>query len=74
MAVARQVVTIHDAIPLDHPEWFTWQFAKWYGALLPMLMRRVRRVITVSQFSRLRLPRARWRAGGQDYGDPFGGG
>ena len=48
-------MTIHDAIPLDHPEWFTWRFAKWYGALLPALARRVRHVITVSEYSRCRL-------------------
>ena len=55
LAVARQVVTIHDAATLDHPEWFEGKFARWYRFMLPRLMRTARRVITVSEFSRRRL-------------------
>ena len=55
LRVRRQVVTIHDASTLDHPEWFARKFALWYRFLLPRLARRVRRVITVSEFSRGRL-------------------
>jgi glycosyltransferase involved in cell wall biosynthesis len=54
-SVSRQVVTVHDAAPLDHPEWFDRKFASWYRFLLPRLLRSVRRVITVSDFSRRRL-------------------
>jgi glycosyltransferase involved in cell wall biosynthesis len=55
LAVANQVVTIHDASTLDHPEWFSKKFARWYRFLLPRLARRVKKVITVSEFSRQRL-------------------
>jgi len=55
LAVSNQVVTIHDASTLDHPEWFSKKFAVWYRFLLPRLARRVRKVITVSEFSRQRL-------------------
>jgi glycosyltransferase involved in cell wall biosynthesis len=55
LATERQVTTIHDAISLDHPEWFDWKFGAWYRALLPRLMLRVRRILTVSNFSRDRL-------------------
>ena len=55
LAVSRQVVTVHDAAPLDHPEWFERKFALWYSALLPRLIRRVRAVITVSHFSKDRI-------------------
>jgi glycosyltransferase involved in cell wall biosynthesis len=55
LAVGRQVVTIHDASTLDHPEWFACQFAAWYGFLLPRLCRKVRAIITVSHFSKVRL-------------------
>jgi glycosyltransferase involved in cell wall biosynthesis len=55
LAVRDQVVTIHDASTLDHPEWFARKFAVWYRFLLPRLARRVRKVITVSEFSRQRL-------------------
>ena len=51
----RQVVTLHDLAPLDHPEWFRPWFASWYRWLLPRLACRVRRVLTVSDFSRGRI-------------------
>lgn len=54
-ALRRQVVTIHDASPLDHPEWFSPPFAAWYRFLLPRLMQVARQVITGSEFSRERL-------------------
>lgn len=51
----RHIVTIHDASTLDHPEWFTPAFSKWYRILLPALMRRAVYIITDSQFSKNRL-------------------
>lgn len=51
----RHVVTIHDASILDHPEWFSAHFARWYGFLLPELAKRAARLLTVSEFSRQRL-------------------
>lgn len=55
VAVANQVVTIHDAAVLDHPEWFTPAFRRIYGALWPLLAWRVRRLVTVSHYSQARL-------------------
>src|SRR6267154_3859549 len=55
LAVERQVLTIHDVAPLDHPEWFESKFATWYGWMIPALARRVRCLITVSEFSKRRL-------------------
>jgi glycosyltransferase involved in cell wall biosynthesis len=57
LAYGNQVVTIHDASTLAHPEWFSGAFAQWYRFLLPRLARRVRKVITVSEFSRRELVR-----------------
>jgi glycosyltransferase involved in cell wall biosynthesis len=57
LSYRNQVVTIHDASALDHPEWFSGKFARWYRFLLPRLARRVRKVITVSEFSRRELVR-----------------
>ena len=34
----RQVVTIHDITPLEHPEWLNPRFAKWYQFLIPRLV------------------------------------
>lgn len=55
LAVGKQVVTIHDCAVFDAPQGFTSAFAWWYRKLLPRLARRVRRVLTVSEFSRQRL-------------------
>jgi glycosyltransferase involved in cell wall biosynthesis len=55
LAVRRQVLTVHDLAPLDHPDGFAPSFTLWYRLLLPRLVRRVRRVVTVSRFSRARL-------------------
>jgi glycosyltransferase involved in cell wall biosynthesis len=57
IGVSRQVLTVHDAASLDHPEWFERKFALWYAAMLPRLIRRVRAIITVSQFSKERIIR-----------------
>lgn len=55
LAVSRQVVTIHDVVPIDHPEWLNARFAAWYRFLTPKLARRVARVITDSEFTKSRL-------------------
>jgi glycosyltransferase involved in cell wall biosynthesis len=57
ITVSRQVLTVHDASSLDHPEWFDRKFALWYAALLPRLIRKVRAIITVSDFSKERIIR-----------------
>ena len=55
IGVGRQVLTVHDAASLDHPEWFERKFALWYAAMLPRLIRKVRAIITVSHFSKQRI-------------------
>ncbi|MGA6973327.1 MAG: glycosyltransferase family 1 protein [Candidatus Binatus sp.] len=55
LRIENQVLTIHDIASIEHPEWFQPAFAKWYQWLTPELIKRVRRVITVSKFSRQRL-------------------
>lgn len=55
IAVADQVVTIHDISPLDQPAGFTFPFRTWYRILLPLLARRARLVIADSEFSRKRI-------------------
>ena len=51
----KQVVTIHDASFLDHPEWFSKKFGFFYRVMLPFLAKRCRHIITDSQFSKKRL-------------------
>jgi glycosyltransferase involved in cell wall biosynthesis len=55
LTVERQVLTVHDVATLDHPEWFEPKFAKWYGLIIPALARRVRCLITASEFSKQRI-------------------
>lgn len=58
LACSRQVLTLHDIIPHDLPEVVRFSSGAaraWYEFLLPRLVRRVRRVITVSAFSKERI-------------------
>jgi glycosyltransferase involved in cell wall biosynthesis len=50
-ASRRAVLVLHDAAALRHPGWYSPAYAAWQRALLPVLARRARRVITVSAFS-----------------------
>ncbi len=55
--VENQVLTLHDTTPLEHPEWFQPAFALWYRLFVPILVRRVRRVVTSSEYRREKLLR-----------------
>jgi glycosyltransferase involved in cell wall biosynthesis len=55
LAVRRQVVTVHDLVTIDHPEWMGRAFGGWYGFLLPQLLPRVAHILAVSTFTRDRL-------------------
>lgn len=55
LAVRNQVVTVHDLVALDHPEWLSPGFSRWYRFMLPRLVRRARHVIAISDFTRQRL-------------------
>jgi glycosyltransferase involved in cell wall biosynthesis len=55
IAYARQVVTVHDVAFLDAPDCFAPAFQRLYAALVPALIRRVAKVVTVSEFSRRRI-------------------
>lgn len=55
LLVKKQIVTIHDTVFLDHPEWLNPRFALWYRFIIPRLARRSRAIITVSYFSKERI-------------------
>ncbi len=48
----RNVVVIHDAAALTHPEAYSATFVAYQRVILPRLAKRARLVITVSEFSR----------------------
>lgn len=53
--IYNQVVTIHDAAVFTRPEGFNSNFVKWYRFLLPRLAKKARRLVTVSEFSKVEL-------------------
>ena len=53
----QQVATIHDASVFAFPDAYSPAFRRWYQLLLPALGRRVRRVVTDSEFSKAELVR-----------------
>lgn len=55
IAHRRHIATIHDLIPLEHPEWFNPRFSGWYRWLMPRLARRLTHVIAVSEFTARRV-------------------
>lgn len=50
LLIRDQVLTIHDLSPLEHPEWFRSSFAAWYRLFLPILAKRVRRILVPSDY------------------------
>lgn len=52
VASRRNVVVMHDAVALRHPEAYSRAFVAYQRQMLPRLARRARLVITVSEFSR----------------------
>lgn len=55
LRVKRHVVTIHDCAFFDQANCFSRSFAAWYQFLIPRLARAVRRIITVSEYSKQRI-------------------
>lgn len=52
---SNAVVTVHDLVALDHPEFLSKNFAHWYQWLLPKLVKRSRHILTVSEFTKSRI-------------------
>ena len=55
VAARNVVVVIHDAAPLRRPDWYSGAYAAFQRRVLPLIARRARAVITVSEFSRAEL-------------------
>jgi glycosyltransferase involved in cell wall biosynthesis len=48
----RQIVTVHDLAFIRNPSWFSWRFGAYYRMLVPLIVRRAERIVTVSGFSK----------------------
>jgi glycosyltransferase involved in cell wall biosynthesis len=55
LAFPRNAVVIHDAAALRHPGWYSPLYGRWQRGVLPVIAKRARLVITVSEFSRREL-------------------
>lgn len=55
LLVRKHVVTVHDASVFACPQCFKWGYRTFHKTLLPLLSRRVPRLITVSEFSKSEL-------------------
>jgi glycosyltransferase involved in cell wall biosynthesis len=52
IAHQNQVITLHDIADQLHPEWFDAKFVQWRSLVLPPLLKRVKGIITVSEYSK----------------------
>jgi glycosyltransferase involved in cell wall biosynthesis len=55
LSVSNQVLTLQDLSPIEHPEWFKPIFSAWYRLFLPLLARRIKRILTPSETVRKRI-------------------
>ncbi|SFR14250.1 glycosyltransferase family 4 protein [Desulfoscipio geothermicus] len=55
LLVRNQVLTIHDVFSIEYPHWVGRNFHHWYSFLLPRLAQRVRKILTVSEYSKRRI-------------------
>jgi glycosyltransferase involved in cell wall biosynthesis len=55
LGYGRQVVTFHDLFPIEHPEWYSRAYAKWYGIVMRRLAKRAVHLIAVSDYTKNRI-------------------
>jgi glycosyltransferase involved in cell wall biosynthesis len=51
----KHVVMLHDVAVIEHPEWFSKKFHFYYKNIIPVLLKNARLILTVSEFSKLRI-------------------
>lgn len=51
VASRRTVVVVHDAAALREPAWYSRAYVAWQRAILPLVARRAKHVVTVSEYS-----------------------
>lgn len=49
---SNQIITIHDVSHERHPEWFSKNYCRFYGYMMPRIGKKVHAIITVSEFSK----------------------
>ncbi len=51
----NQIVTFHDLFPVEHPEWYSAAYARWYGIVMRRLAQNAMSLIAVSEFTKNRI-------------------
>ena len=51
----NQIVTFHDLFPVEHPEWYSSAYARWYGIVMRRLSQNARHLIAVSDYTKSRI-------------------
>ena len=51
----NQIVTFHDLFPVEHPEWYSSAYARWYGIVMRRLAQNARHLIAVSDYTKSRI-------------------
>lgn len=49
---SNQIITIHDVSHERHPEWFSKNYCRFYGFMMPRIGKKAHAVLTVSEFSK----------------------
>jgi glycosyltransferase involved in cell wall biosynthesis len=55
LSYARQVVTFHDLFPIEHPEWYSSAYARWYNLMFRRLAARAVHLIAISEYTKDRI-------------------
>lgn len=55
LGYTRQVVTFHDLFPIEHPEWYSAAYARWYSLMFRQLAARAVHLIAVSEYTKQRI-------------------
>lgn len=49
---ANQIVTLHDMIWYEHPEWFSKSFALYYKIFVPLVLKKSKKIIVISEYTK----------------------
>lgn len=52
---SNQIITIHDVSHERYPQWFSKNYCRYYGFMMPRIGRKAHAVLTVSEFSKLEI-------------------
>lgn len=60
LLIPNQILSIHDLAVIEHPEWFDPKYAGWYRFLIPRIIKRVKLLVTPSNYTKIRIQDTFW--------------